>query len=498
MIERAQTEIRQMGATIREQTLFVSAVAQTLVRAPEYGYGGKALEDYLSRLPAEIRLEIELQLRVAMSMASATSGNTEEAGRQAEMAMTAAIETASHDERSDASFLLAVSRIKRATAPRNKSMAMVALSNASITLQLWASIDQFMGHPIQAADKFAWLASVELQICNTHNIVLEKVCEMEILRATRLQDYDTPVRISRERLDAGKERSGSSHFHKAQHTTQLLSCLYTQFRARAQSMAQLPPDQSETVAKDYFESIMQANEPYSLCTQAGGSETIITSLNYLFDLLSAFQFNSQVELLKSWLVEAQKIENFYDAIRRTVAMASNYRKLYDNAFTACKITDDVAVARQWVQKSKARSLSDIFGIRAVLQLSLLATIKADSEAHALFEKERLLRAAALKTRPLEYLNARRQAEEVRLRMKEHPLRAQALTIRAGAFDISFSQAALGEALALSGGTCKNVKYVEWYIPHQPSSETKIVLLVRALDGDTNMRELNITTGSIEF
>ncbi|EXJ76624.1 uncharacterized protein A1O5_01132 [Cladophialophora psammophila CBS 110553] len=257
MIERAQKEIRQVGATIQEQALFVSAVAQTLVRAPEYGYGRKALEDYLYRLPAEIGLKIEAQLRVAMSMASANSGNTEEAGRQAEMAMTAAIKTASYDERSDAAFLLAVSRMKQAKAPRNKTMAMVALSNASIILQLWASIDQFMGHHIQAADKFAWLASIELQanmlvgdklalerldhwldearqICNTHNIVSEKVFEMQILRATRLQDYDTPDRISRERLDAAKERSGSSHFHKAQRTTQLSSCLYTRFCARAQ------------------------------------------------------------------------------------------------------------------------------------------------------------------------------------------------------------------------------------------------------------------------
>ncbi|EXJ76623.1 uncharacterized protein A1O5_01131 [Cladophialophora psammophila CBS 110553] len=257
---------------------------------------------------------------------------------------------------------------------------------------------------------------------------------------------------------------------------------------------------------------MQANGAYSLYTQAGGSEMIITSLNYLFDLLSAFQFNSKVDLLKYWLVEAQKIENFCDAIRRSVAMTSDvqsllekrmiisghqYRKLYDNAFTACMITDDAAAAWQWVQKSKARSLSDVFGIRAVLPVSLLAAIKADSEAHALFEKERLLGAAALKTGPLEYLNARRQAEEVRLRMKEHPLLAQALNIREGAFDIGFSQVALGEALDLSGGTCENVKYVEWYIPHRPSSETKIVVLVRALDGDTTMRELNITTGSIE-
>lgn len=535
MIEHTQKEIRQVGATIQEQALFVSAVAQTLIRAPEYGYGRKALEDYLSQLPAEIGPRIEIQLRTSMSMASANSGNADEAVRQAEMAMVAAIKTPSYDERSDAAFLLAVSRIQQAVALRNKSMVMLALSNASTLLRLWASVDKFMGHHIQAAEKFAWLAFVELQanmlmgdelalerldrwldearqICNAHNVVSEKVNEMEILRAGRLQDYDTPVRIARERLDAAKAISGSSHFHKAQRFTQLSICLYTRFRARARSTAQLPTDQRETVFKDYFESIQQANEAYSFYSQAGGSEMIITSLNYLFDLLSEFPFGNLVDLLKSWLEEATKIENFCDAIRRSVAMTfdvqsllekrmtisgNQYRKLYDNAFAACKKIDDAAAAWLWIQKSKARSLSDVFGIRAMLPVSLVRSIQADSGAHALFEKERLLGAAALETGPLEYLNARRRTEEVRVQMKEHPLLKQVLDLREGAFNIGFSQEALSEALSLSGATGEDVKYVEWYVPHRPSSGTKIVLLVRALDGGTTMRELSITTGSIE-
>ncbi|KIV82695.1 hypothetical protein PV11_04786 [Exophiala sideris] len=535
MIEHAQKEIRKVGATFQEQALFVCAVAQTLVRAPEYGYGRKSLEDYLSRLPEETGPIIEVQLRTSMSMASANSGNTDEAARQAEMAFEAALKTPSYDERSAAAFLLAVSRIRQATALGNKSVAMLALSNASILLRLWASLDKVMGCHIQAADKFAWLASVELQanmlvgdelalerldrwldearqISNIHDIVSEKVYEMEILRAARLQDYDTPVRIARERLDVAKAVSASSHFHRAQHSTQLSICLYRRFCARARTMGQLSANQRETVAKDYSESIQQANEAYSLYSKAGGSEMIITSLNYLFDLLSEFPFDNMVDILKSWLEEATKIENFCDAMRRSVAMTFNvqsllekrmiisgkqYRKLYDNAFEACKKIDDAAAAWLWVQKSKARSLSDVFGIRAVLPVSLLASIQADSGAYALFEKERLLGAAALEKGPLEYLNARRLTEEVQVLMKEHPLLRQVLDLREGAFNIGFSQEALSESLALSGATSEDIKYVEWYVPHETSSETKIILLVRALDGSTIMRELSITTGSIE-
>ena len=159
--------------------------------------------------------------------------------------------------------------------------------------------------------------------------------------------------------------------------------------------------------------------------------------------------------------------------------------------------EDAPAAWVWIQKSKARALSDVFGVRALIPGALLQTIATDEEAQMLYEKERLSTEFAPKAGPLDYINARRKAESDHAEMRKHPLLAMALDIREGAFNVDFHESELNETTELCNVSRGAIKYVDWFIPTFKGRESKIMLLVRQLDGVTRSKVLEITITTVE-
>lgn len=111
--------------------------------------------------------------------------------------------------------------------------------------------------------------------------------------------------------------------------------------------------------------------------------------------------------------------------------------------------------------------------------------------------ERRLHAALVQSGPLQYLHARRQIEDFRRRMMATPILTQVLEVREGIFNIDMSLTELESALSLSRRSSSEVKFVDWYVPSQAAPETKIIMLVRSLDGSTMMQEVELTLQSIK-
>jgi CHAT domain-containing protein/tetratricopeptide (TPR) repeat protein len=535
MIERVQQEITRIGGVLLEQALFVSGVSQALVRAPEYGYARKALEDYMDRLPTEIGPKILSLLYTCLRGAYSNLGDTQRALLFAEEALIASLESTSHEDKSDASFALAMTRLDQAHKYRRKEMALVWLSNASNLLRSWSEVDLVMDYQHGALEKYAWLAWIEIEIshilkdeqalersddwfklaCELRdrcNISSEKVFEIELLRAVRSQDFDLANEVASRRVRSLRDCAATTPFGLAQAITAASSTSYQCYTFRLQQAMRQSDGDFASILPDLGNAIKLAGEAYDLYSRDGGSEMIIVSLNYLYELLNRLPVDSRSDLVKRWLAEAEKIDDFCDAVRRSVAMTfgiqslnekrgifsqKTYRKLYDNTVQACMELEDPSSAWIWMQKGKARSLSDVSGVRALIPESLLRAIAADGEAHHLFEQERCSTETAVKAGPLEYLEARRKAESHRGRMKKHPLLAQVLEIREGAFTVSFERSELIEAIEICGRSYQTIKYVDWYIPHNPASNTKVTMLLRQLDGETSVKVLEITVGQVE-
>ncbi|KAL9042000.1 MAG: hypothetical protein Q9214_003919, partial [Letrouitia sp. 1 TL-2023] len=208
----------------------------------------------------------------------------------------------------------------------------------------------------------------------------------------------------------------------------------------------------------------------------------------------------------------EKVEMFCDAVRRSSATTKNisslfekrnlvsgvkYRNLYANVVEACMDIKDASRAWIWVQKGKARALSDVFGVRALIPEALLRNIASDEEAQMLYEKERLDTELALKAGPLEYFGARREAESDRVGMRKHPLLARVLDIREGALNMEMQELEINEAMNLCRGSKKGIKYVDWFIPTSKGDDVKMMLLVRQVDGVTHTQVLDITVATVE-
>ena len=83
----------------------------------------------------------------------------------------------------------------------------------------------------------------------------------------------------------------------------------------------------------------------------------------------------------------------FNAIRDKQALAKekHVRDVYRFAIQVCVREGASAAAWQWVQKAKARSLSDMLGLGCLVPQSLLTPVLSDSAMQKLYERERALR-----------------------------------------------------------------------------------------------------------
>ncbi|KAF1997262.1 hypothetical protein P154DRAFT_292425 [Amniculicola lignicola CBS 123094] len=529
IIERAQMEISKVGGESLEQLLFVQTVAQTVIRAPEYGYARQCIEDYILRLPSEMSPTMEGNLYTTLMMAYLSLGNLEKSRNWAEKALLTFRTGRSYINISDAALYLALTYYHQGKGlSKGSGISLVQYSNAANICQGWAELDhqvEYHGGEVakclllvrcyggmelwDLCDK--WLDRAK-DSANRNGVPLENGEDLLLLQAVRRNHLDDAVRFALESLEKCKATPSTPNFVIGQEYMRAATTIHSRFIHRCNVKAEQPDADWRAITDDLIEATKLANQALIYYKSSGGTEMAVTAVNYLYALIKNWPSSAKENLVKGWLEEVQFAEELYDSIRRSslstdrieslfekrgVVSNKELQKLYANAVEACLDQGNGSQAWLWLQRGKARALSDYFGIRALVPERLLAEIRAEPNTQALYDLERESNAAIVKALPQDYVTVRRKAEAARMEMRKNPLLAQLLNIREGAFNIQFEEVELQSALEMTGRNARTVKYIDWFVPEASAKDTRIILFVRSLDGITLNKTLSITTGFVE-
>jgi CHAT domain-containing protein/tetratricopeptide (TPR) repeat protein len=525
IIERAQREISRVGGAALEQLLFAQTVVQTVIRAPEYGYARQCIEDYILRLPKEISPTMEGNLYTVLTMAYLNLGNLQKSQNWAEKALHTFRTGRSYINTSDAALHLASIHYSQGNdRSGDPGISIVRYSNAVNIGQGWAELDHHVEYYGGEVNKCLLVArcysSMELwdlsdkwlnrakDSADQNGVSLENGSDLLLLQAVRKNNHDDAVKLSLQFIEDKKAVPSTPNFVMGQEYMRAAMTTHRRFIHRCNVEGKQPDADSRAIFNDLMEATKLASQALTYYKFSGGTEMVVTAVNYLYDLVKKWPISENDDLVKGWLEEVQFAEELYDSIRRSslstdcieslfekrgVVSNKELQKLYANAVEACLRQGNGPQAWLWLQRGKARALSDYFGIRALIPERLLAEIGADPNTRALYDLERESNSAIIKASPQDYVAARRKAEETRVEMRKHPLLAQLLNIREGTFNVQFEKVELQSALEMTGRDPKTVKYIDWFIPGAEAKDTNIILFVRDLDGNTLTKTLSITT-----
>lgn len=540
-IEMVEIEVSNVGGELLKQVVYILTVSQALVRAPEYGYALKSLETYLDSPPVEIGPKNYGILVQSLAMAYYNLGNASKAVASAKKALEIFSAGESYIDKSDAAFNLAFIIMECARKlPYNPDDRLRRSKEATELLKQWADLDRenkyqdgeqakclrlaFDGYAggisgdSEAVERAAeWFDRA--QRCNTSQKVsrpLNSVVELEIAECVSKGDYGGAIDVATNALNACRTSPHVSNFEIGQSTLRVANTLHTHVRHRMQNEGEISMADMDSISRELFQTLKMAWDALQLYRTSGVSEIMISCTIYIGSLIqdiTTLHPQQGQDLLKAYLPEVEKVEEFCDSIRRSSASTNNvrsllekrnivsstaHRKLYAYSVQSCLLLEDLLSAWMWIQKGKARALSDLFGVRALLPEALLEAIRNDPGAQILYEQERLSTEIALQATPQGYIGAARKAEAERMQMKANPLLARVLEIREGAFNIGFETSLLEEALQLTKIPSQAVKYVDWFISTgSDSAPEKIILMVRQLDSTTYSKYLNITLREVE-
>ena len=115
---------------------------------------------------------------------------------------------------------------------------------------------------------------------------------------------------------------------------------------------------------------------------------------------------------------------------------------------------------QWVQKAKARSLSDILGLEVLVPKALLSEISEDNRMKDLFHRERTLLLAIKKADMTSRLSIRGELHSVQKQMREYPMLKATMDLRDG-IPVSLAQLHDIAAAAASNSFSNHLVFVDW-------------------------------------
>jgi CHAT domain-containing protein len=538
-IERVEIEVSNVGGELLKQAVYILTVCQALVRAPEYGYALKSLETYLASPPVEIGPKNHGLLVQFLAMAYFNLGNASKAVASAKMALEIFCGGESYVDKSDAAFNLAFITMVCARQLPSNSDRLRWSKEATELLKQWADLDRENKYQDGEQEKCLRLAfdgytsgisgdgeAVEraakwfdrAQRCNPSRKVsrpLNSVVELEIAKYVSKGDHRGAIDVATNALNACRTTPHVTNFEIGQSTLRVAYTLHAHVRHLMQNGGEISMADMDSIRRELFQTLKIAWDALQLYRASGVSEVMVTCAVYIGSLIqdiTTLYPQQGHELLKAYLPEVEKVEEFCDSIRRSSASTNNvrsllekrnivssaaYRKIYAYSVQSCLLLEDLPSAWMWIQKGKARALSDLFGVRALLPEALLEAIRNDSGAQVLYEQERLSTEIALQATPQGYIGAARMAEAKRMQMKTNPLLARILEIRE-AFNIGFETSLLEEALQLTKIQSQAVKYIDWFISTgSDGASEKIILMVRQLDSTTYSKCLNITVREVE-
>ena len=118
-------------------------------------------------------------------------------------------------------------------------------------------------------------------------------------------------------------------------------------------------------------------------------------------------------------------------VKRRLSSSKKTRDIYRMAIDVCTGAKTAIDAWGWVQKSKARSLSDLLGLGILIPLELTERIQQDPACRQLFEDEHRLAKDLAAAPDTEQFKIRVKLESHQKRMREHAILAELLDLRDG-------------------------------------------------------------------
>lgn len=209
----------------------------------------------------------------------------------------------------------------------------------------------------------------------------------------------------------------------------------------------------------------------------------------------------RVQMLDAALGHLSNGEADYDAMRQEFnagksslevqqgkrALIEKSQRIYQLALeVVCRFQPNAGEAWNWVQRSKARALSDILGTGSAPPSRVMTDIQKHPDSFQLLTQERELAVRIDKTNPIERVELRKQLDGLRQRMREDPSLSEYMELRVGtALDATDLNSMFSETV-LGGRACV---CVDWFaiedqiflIAVRPGSPAEIVEVPVSLD-----------------
>ncbi|KAH0557164.1 hypothetical protein GP486_005045 [Trichoglossum hirsutum] len=538
-IQRTQEKVDEVGGELLKQLVFVHSVSAAILHAPEYGYALRSLKSYITDSPPEIAPKNYGLIHLCLQQAYASLGDYATSLNYAEKAFTIFCKGTSYIDKSDAAFQLAFAQSLCRDQYSLGSQEELSWLESSITLLVeWIAKDKEQGYNKGEQEKCLYLAGLEDLKAQFHNdvnaasraeqwfkrahqpplgdqdpIMLNSVAEIQVREKIRNGEFDEAIAMAHSAFTACQTNPFTPLIHTAQSANRIATTLHLQVRTRYQHETQRSMQEDTENFKQILSAAKWAYSALELYRSTKGAEVIVACTNYIWSILEdIITFSDQIgeELLRAFIIELEKTEEFCDSVRRGFVFTGNIQslmgkrqvvsrkehlQLYLAGAKACLRLKESSSAWVWIQKGKARGLSDAFGFRALIPDYIMDVIKKDKKILDMYERERRSAMAALHASPEGYIGAARKAETDRDEMVKIPILAQVVALREGAFDIGLDASELARSLQASNISKDQVKYIDWFIPEARNGD--IVLFVRQLDHTTHVRSLPLTLQTVE-
>ncbi|KAF2472074.1 uncharacterized protein BDR25DRAFT_18083 [Lindgomyces ingoldianus] len=533
--------ISHVGAELYTQLTFIDITSQSLLRAPEYGHALHSLESYIKSVPEEIGPRYHSYLYLSLRKVYSSLGNITEARECAKKALEiSSCNRNSYIDQSDAALELATvewdARVEHAPGSPEE---LRQIEKVIDLLQTWAEKDASHSYLYGERMKCHELGIIENYLFNFHHFEdAGNKAKQWFSRAQRgsqesgipsyedingrvdeliaVRNFEEAIRLAKSGLEQWQSAPDPPRFHLAQGFFRVGTTLHLSAGHMITSGSVETSEDVLEYARILMEAMRYSYEALKAYRSTGGAKMTVTCTNHIWLAIQDIKQVSEdvgLKYLEAYLRELEITESFCDSIRRSLAstekirsllvkrqLVSNddQRKFYSLATQSCIQLMDPGSAWTWIQKGKARALSDLFGIRAFVPSSLLQAIHDDPVAHKLYQQEIKSTQSALHASPQAYIGATRKVMSDREAMKAVPVLAQLLAIREGAFDVSLETSFIQQSLNLSNIGGQKLKYVDWYfLPKSEGSTEAIAIFVRDLSGNTSIRQLTVTVSDVQ-
>jgi len=257
------------------------------------------------------------------------------------------------------------------------------------------------------------------------------------------------------------------------------------------------------------QALAAAEDAFAACIpgwEALGILTQITEANYW---VARVQYEARInqwktsnEVLESLATAERGFDNRRNEISISSALTAvqdkqrltqdkHIRDVYRFAFQVCVLDRDPVQAWHWVQKAKARSLSDTLGLGCIVPETLLATIAADRKSRELYEMEKCLAEKIVTSSNIDRFDMRVELRDLQTQMVAHTSLKALLDLRYGAA-VTAQQLSERCVKAFSESRARKLAFVDWYVKGQ-----EVFILIFKPGGEPTMRRVNASLEYIE-